>query len=138
MNLLWQFWTPGPIRMDPERNFAPDWRRQTSNWSIQVHIGPYLVSRIGPRIRHRHPGTVHGWPSGQVPGLCQVRLLVLGVKPFLCLRYTLFPNPVACSGRKTFFISQKYTFLRSCCLFTCIKLFNFPKNKKMSLRNLTL
>ena len=29
-----KFWTPGPIPMDPERNFAPDWRPQTSNWSI--------------------------------------------------------------------------------------------------------
>ena len=77
--------------MDPERNFAPDWRPRTSNWYILLHVDLYLVFQLVP---DRDPGTVHGWPSGQVPGLChpgcQVLLLV--------------------QGRNTFFIFQKYTF----------------------------
>ena len=40
--------TLGPIPMDPERFFAPDWRPQTSNRSIVVHFRPYLVFRSVP------------------------------------------------------------------------------------------
>ena len=88
--------------MDPERIFAPDWRPQTSNWSILVHFDLYSAFQTeiqGPRmvglvVKYPDPETVHGWPSGQVPRLChpgcQVLLLV--------------------QGRKTFFIFQKYTF----------------------------
>ena len=74
------FLTLGPIPMDPERNFAPDWHPQTSNWSILLHFDLYLVFQLVP---DRDPGTVHGWPSGQVPGLCQVLLLAQGRKTFL-------------------------------------------------------
>lgn len=29
LELLWQFWSPGPIRMDPEQDFTPAWWPET-------------------------------------------------------------------------------------------------------------
>ena len=67
--------------------WCPSWS-QTEQTEIQ---GPCMVGLV---VKYPDPETVHGWPSGQVPGLChpgcQVLLLV--------------------QGRKTFFISQQYTF----------------------------
>ena len=52
--------------MDPERNFAADWRPRTRNLSILINFDLYLVFQLVP---DRDPGIVHGLPSGQVPGL---------------------------------------------------------------------
>ena len=45
---------------------------------------------LGLVVKYPDPETVHGWPSGQVPGLChpgcQVLLLVQGRKTFLFLK----------------------------------------------------
>ena len=51
---------------------------------------------VGLVVKYPDPGTVHGWPSGQVPGLChpgcQVLLLVQGRKTFLFLKNMHFSD----------------------------------------------